>query len=296
MLRTLLFLAVLLVAPASFAQNIQDNGANSIPCGLGLVQGAAKFQPAAAETTGVPTGSIRVTFVGHATFLLETPEGASLATDYNGMNRPRYLPDIVTMNNFHITHYTNSPDPEIKYVLRGWDPAGGIARHNLKFKDLHVYSVPTNIEYLGMGPNGGPTNGNSVFVFEAANVCVAALSHLHHDLTPEEVAALGRIDVLIVPVDGFVTMSHEEVMHIIDLVKPRVVIPCHYDLFGGPATFLARIKGKYPLKVSEGDSTEISQATLPQQTEVWMLQDGGGGRRRGFGGGGGFGPGGGEPF
>lgn len=292
MLRALIFLFALLVAPQAWAQNIQDNGANSIPCGLGLVQNAPKFMPAAAETTGVPAGGMRITFVGHATFLLETPEGASLATDYNGVNRPRYLPDIVTMNNFHITHYTNSPDPGIKYVLRGWDPAGGIARHNLKFKDLHVYSVPTNIESLGLGPNGGPTNGNSIFVFEASNLCVAHLSHLHHDLTPEEVAALGRIDVLIVPVDGFVTMSHEEVMHIIELVKPRVVIPCHYDLFGGPSAFLGRIKGKYPLKVNEGDSIEITQAMLPQQTEVWMLQDSGGGRRRGFG----PGRGGGEPF
>src|SRR3546814_15324261 len=64
---------------------------------------------------------LRVTFVGHATFLLETPEGATLATDYNGRNLPRRTPDIATMNNFHITHYTDFPDPGLKHILRGWD-------------------------------------------------------------------------------------------------------------------------------------------------------------------------------
>jgi len=303
MLRALLFLFALALSPSAWAQD--DTKSNAMPCGLGMVEnapaprvaGKTYIQQAADETTGVPQGAVRVTFVGHATFLLETAEGASVATDYNGVNRPRYLPDIVTMNNFHITHYTDYPDPGIKYVLRGWDPAGGIARHNLKYKDLRVYSVPTNIEYMGTGPNGGPTNGNSIFVFEAANLCFAHLSHLHHDLTQEEITAIGRIDVLIVPVDGFVTMSHEEVMHIIELMKPRVVIPCHYDLFGGPQAFLARAHGLYPVKTNESDSMEITQAMLPQQTEIWVLQDGGGGgRRRGFGGGG-FAPGpGGEPF
>ncbi len=30
------------------------------------------------------------------------------------------LPDIVTMNHAHTSHYTDHPDPGIKYVLRGW--------------------------------------------------------------------------------------------------------------------------------------------------------------------------------
>ena len=41
---------------------------------------------------------VRLTFVGHATFLIETPGGIKAATDYNDYVRPRETPDIATMN------------------------------------------------------------------------------------------------------------------------------------------------------------------------------------------------------
>ncbi len=40
---------------------------------------------------------VGVTFLGHASFLIESPGGVSIVTDYNGYNRPRSVPDIVTM-------------------------------------------------------------------------------------------------------------------------------------------------------------------------------------------------------
>ena len=57
---------------------------------------------------------------GHATFLIESPQLVRIATDYNDYVRPPVLPDIITMNHAHDTHYTDHPDPAIKYVLRGW--------------------------------------------------------------------------------------------------------------------------------------------------------------------------------
>jgi L-ascorbate metabolism protein UlaG (beta-lactamase superfamily) len=224
-LRTAAFIAVAFAGVPAVAQD----GAAPAPCGLGMVQGpnpafSNPIQRASVRmAAAAPAGQLRITFVGHATFLLETPEGASLATDWNGHNLPRYTPDIATMNNFHITHYTDYPDPALKYVLRGWDAGGGIARHDMKVKDLRVYSVPTNIQTYA----GRATNGNSIFVFDTADLCLAHLSHLHHDLTKEEASRLGRIDILFVPIDGYVSMSHDEVMSVIDLIKPRLVIVMH---------------------------------------------------------------------
>jgi L-ascorbate metabolism protein UlaG (beta-lactamase superfamily) len=246
----------------------------ALPCGLGMVERlappAAAIQRAAFRPADATAAQVKVTFVGHATFLLESPGGVTLATDWNGFNVPRTTPDIVTMNNFHITHYTHTPDPGIKHVLRGWDSMGGIARHHMKLKDLRVYSVPTNIQSFGTRA----TNGNSIFVFDTANVCIAHLSHLHHDLTEEEAQKLGRIDVLIVPVDGYVTMSHAEVMHIIELLKPRLVLPCHWDLFGGPFAFHRLVQGVYPTRTSNDSAVVLSQDTLPQRTEVLFLRQG----------------------
>src|ERR1051325_8546467 len=58
-------------------------------------------------------GEIALTFVGHATFLIESPGGVRVATDYNDYVRPSVVPDVATMNRAHSTHYSARPDPAI---------------------------------------------------------------------------------------------------------------------------------------------------------------------------------------
>src|ERR687897_3668933 len=84
-------------------------------------------QPAA-----LSRGEVSLTFVGHATFLIESPGGVRAATDYNDYVRPEATPDVATMNKAHTTHFSHRPDPAIRHVLRGWDAAGGPARHQLQ--------------------------------------------------------------------------------------------------------------------------------------------------------------------
>jgi hypothetical protein len=67
--------------------------------------------------------AVDLTFVGHATFLIETPQGVRIATDYSDGTRPPVTPDVATMNKAHSTHFSYRPDPGIKHVLKGWNPA-----------------------------------------------------------------------------------------------------------------------------------------------------------------------------
>src|SRR5262245_26865465 len=67
---------------------------------------------------GVPEGTVSVTFLGHSSFLLESPAGVRVVTDYNDLIRAPVTPDIVTMNNAHETHYTDMVESGVKYVLR----------------------------------------------------------------------------------------------------------------------------------------------------------------------------------
>ena len=68
---------------------------------------------------GVPEGAVSITFLGHASFLIESPAGVRVVTDYNDMIRAAVTPDIVTMNNAHPMHYSEAVEPGVKYVLRG---------------------------------------------------------------------------------------------------------------------------------------------------------------------------------
>ncbi len=242
---------------------------NPLPCGLRLVQQIEHtplMRLAGVEHPAMPTGNVRVTFVDHSTFQLETPLGVTAATDYAGFHVPGKVPTIVTMNNSHSSHYTDLIDPEIKHVLRGWHPAAGMVRHSLHVKDMSVYNVPTNIFYLGKVA----TNGNSVFIYEAAGLCLAHLGHLHHFLSREQIFLLGRIDVLFVPIDGTVTLSHGEAMRIIDQIKPRVVVPMHMS-FPDAKIFPKFAAQIYKVRRLGTNTIQINRSILPAKTEIWFL-------------------------
>src|ERR1043165_9911757 len=86
----------------------------------GLVaQERARIMPASLRVAALKDGEARINYIGHSTFLIESPRLVRIATDYNDYVRPPILPDIATMNRAHSTHYTDRPDPGIKHVLRG---------------------------------------------------------------------------------------------------------------------------------------------------------------------------------
>ena len=41
-------------------------------------------------------------------------------------------------------------------------------------------------------------------------------------------AAIGRSDVLLVPVGGFFTIDHKQAADVVEALAPRIVIPMHY--------------------------------------------------------------------
>ena len=245
-------------------------------CLLGMVEQAPllHFAAASANNSVVPAKQIRVTYIGHSSFLIETPGGASAVTDYNGIHVPAAVPDIITMNNSHDSHYTDDPNPEIRFKLRGWSEkfGAGFAAHDLRFKDLRVFNVPTNIGEYG-DPKG---NGNSIFVFEISGLCIAHLGHLHHVLTKNQLLKLGRIDVLFVPVDGGLTITHPQALAVIDQIAPRLVFPMHFGFFGAPDAFFEMAKAAYPIRSEKGSTLLISRKMLPKSTEIRFLQGGGG--------------------
>src|ERR1700704_4043427 len=128
----------------------------------GLVaQDRPRIVPAALRLAALKDGEVRINYIGHSTFLIESPKLVRIATDYNDYVKPPVLPDIATMNHAHSTHYTDNPDPGIKYVLRGWAEDEKPARVDVQYKDVRVRNVPTNIRSWTTG--GTERHGNSIF-------------------------------------------------------------------------------------------------------------------------------------
>jgi L-ascorbate metabolism protein UlaG (beta-lactamase superfamily) len=236
---------------------------------MAIAQNVPRVQFASFQEAQAGEGEVRITFVGHSTFRIETPGGLVIATDFARYAGPGRLPDIVTMNHAHSTHYTNFPDPAIKHVLRGWNPEGGAAQHNLSVGDVLIRNVTTDIRSWMTGQF--EKDGNSIFIFEIAGLCIGHLGHLHHTLGPEHLGLIGQLDVVMVPVDGSYTMEQGAMVEVLQILKARLIVPMH--MFGPTtlASFLRRLGETFVIETNPGPTFTVSTASLPPQPKVLVL-------------------------
>jgi L-ascorbate metabolism protein UlaG (beta-lactamase superfamily) len=224
--------------------------------------------PAAFRLAALNADQVRLTYIGHATFLIESPQLVRIATDYNDYVRPPVTPDIVTMNHAHSSHYTDNPDPGIKFVLRGWAANQQPARIDLTYKDVRVRNVPTNIRSFD---GSTERHGNSIFIFEIANLCIAHLGHLHHTLTQQQLNEIGRVDVVMVPVDGSYTLDLDGMVEVLHALKAPLMIPMHYFSAFTLNRFLDRVRREWQVEVAEVPSLVLSKTSLPASPKVLVL-------------------------
>lgn len=227
------------------------------------------IQRASLRLAALEVSQARLTFVGHATWLIESAGGIAVATDYNDYIRPPMVPDIATMNRAHTSHYSIAPDPAIKHVLRGWSPEGaGPVKHDMTLGDVRVRNVATNIrDWAG----GYIPHGNSVFIFELAGMCIGHLGHLHHTLSAEQIGNIGQLDVVMVAVDGSYTLDVAGVVETLKSLRARLVLPMHYFDMVTLNRFLDRIHSDFAVEMGTQSSIVVSRATLPKEPKVLVL-------------------------
>lgn len=212
-------------------------------------------------------GDVTITYAGHSTYVIETPGGVRIATDFSGHYGADPLPRIVTMNKAHRTHFTESPDPGIEHVLRGWNPEGGPARHAVVVDDVYIRNVPTDIRSW----SGMEADGNSIFIFEVAGLCIGHLGHLHHRLEDEHYGAIGRLDILMVPIDGGLTLSVGAMSEIATRLFSSLILPMHRHATP-MAEFTGRMGETFDVRYADGPSFTVSLRSLPPRPTILVLE------------------------
>ena len=257
--------ALVAAAPATAQDRIPSHCiavADSAP-GLEYVHQASFRDP-------LPADTVRINYIDHASFMIQTTGGLNAVTDFTGfIGNVDLIPDVVTMNHAHSTHWTASPDPAIPHVLRGWGEAFGEGvEHYLDLGEMLVRNVPTDIRsFRGVEPRG-----NSIFIFEVAGLCIGHLGHLHQEPSPEQYAAIGRLDVVMAPVDGGLTLDLPTMMRVVGRLRSSVVIPMHWFAEGALRSFVDGMSTQFAV-VDAGDSSiELSLANLPRQPTIMVLR------------------------
>lgn len=258
------FFLILLALPA-WAQDRTPSHCIALAEAPGLeVVTPASFQVA------VPSETVRIHYIAHASFLIRSHGGLNMVTDYTGFigNVPM-IPDVVTMNHAHETHWTANPDPAIPHVLQGWGPYGQGIDHRLDLGEVLVRNVSTDIRSQW---SGAEPRGNSIFVFEMAGLCIGHLGHLHHEPSDAQYAAIGRLDVVMVPVDGGYTLDLATMMNVIRRLRSSIVIPMHW--FGDFTldTFLVGMADAFAVVEVGGPALDVSLDRLPGRPTIMVLR------------------------
>jgi len=214
---------------------------------LAMSSAPPRATPVSLRRTAANTDEVAITYGGHSTYFIDTPGGVRIATDYSGAYQTGRLPDVVTMNRAHSTHYTLFPDQRIPHVLTD------IRR---------FYGDYSGVDMI--------KDGNSIFIFEVAGLCIGHLGHLHHQLDETHFAAIGRLDILMVPIDGTYTMSLEGISDITRRLRASVVLPMHR--FATPLDeFMEKIGKQFEIDRRSERSLRISRETLPSTPTVIIL-------------------------
>lgn len=120
---------------------------------------------------------------------------------------------------------------------------------------------------------GGALRGpNTIHILSAGGVTVAHLGDLGHQLTAEQLAAIGRVDGILVPIGGTYTVDAAGAKQVCDAISPKWVVPMHYrhGPFGFPV--LTEVEDFLSLWPAE-QVTRLERAELEitgSTTGVWV--------------------------
>jgi len=185
----------------------------------------AKKEPAA--------GQVTIRWFGQSLFQIETTRGTKIACDPHAIEqfgRQIVEADVVTVSHLHSDHTQLSmiADVQRAKVFLGLKPGGKNPDWNpvdVTFRDVKIRTVPTYHDET----NGLRRGKNSVFVFEFDGLTVAHLGDLGHVLDEEQVKAIGRVDVLMIPTGGIYTINGGQAREVVEQLKPRLyILPMHY--------------------------------------------------------------------
>lgn len=169
--------------------------------------------------------------------------------DKIGYEVPDLAADLVLVTHEHSDHNNVDAVKGGPFVVRGLMASGEVSdlhhlldrtsgaakpvwRTNNKFDSASTTSEAVQVRSVPAWhdrSDGEERGAIAMFVVEVNGVQIAHLSDLGQTrLTDEQLKALGKVDVLCLPVGGVYTIDGKQAVAIIEQLKPRYVIPIHY--------------------------------------------------------------------
>jgi len=212
-----------------------------------------------------PDTGLSVQWLGHACFLVTSSDGTRVLTDpfdeSVGYPVPAVQADVVSVSHSHFDHSSVSVVKGSPEVVRN---AGESNAAGISFLGVSSYHDDAR---------GGKRGQNVIFVWEMDGMRLAHLGDLGHVLTDDQVAKMGKVDILFIPVGGSFTIDAKQATKTVEQLSPKLVFPMHYktDAINFPIAdvdeFLA---GKDNVEGIKSNSLVVRE--LPEQTKIVVLE------------------------
>ncbi len=220
--------------------------------------------------------AVTLRWLGHAFFLVTSSEGVRVALDPFGdigYPMPQIAADVITLSHEHQDHNGADRLAGSPVILPGLK-AGGAGWNSISYgvKDVRIAALPAyhdNVEGRRLGLN-------TIFIVETGGLRFAHLSDIGHTLSEATLKAMGRIDILLIPVGGKFSIDGRQAKEVMSRLRPRITIPMHYKT---PVTAAwpiedesAFLDGLTNVRRLDTLAASLTPETLPTQPEVWVMR------------------------
>lgn len=163
---------------------------------------------------------MEIKWFGHSCFLLTGESGVKILMDPMGPGTGYQLDpveaDAVTASHAHSDHNY--------FEIATGNPLKIVDEGPYSVKDAIITGVPTYHDSV----LGAKRGSNMIYVVEIEGMRIVHLGDLGHVLDEETIAKLSPVDVLLVPIGGYYTISAAQALEVANQLKPNVLIPMHY--------------------------------------------------------------------
>ncbi|RLF32786.1 MAG: Zn-dependent hydrolase [Thermoplasmata archaeon] len=209
---------------------------------------------------------LQIRWHGHACW--EITDNITLVTDPHdgksiGIPAPNVTGDIILVSHDHYDH--NS----VKTVEKEGSKVVTDERKRT-IQGIEIQGIPSYHDE----EKGAKRGKNIIFKFTMDGIRFCHLGDLGHELDEETIQKIGEIDILFIPIGGTFTIDSNQAWNVINMVKPKIIIPMHYKIGGlslpitGIDDFLKQSKYKV---IPVGNEIEIEKEDLPIEPEVWTF-------------------------
>jgi L-ascorbate metabolism protein UlaG (beta-lactamase superfamily) len=214
---------------------------------------------------------MKIKWYGHAAFLITSDQEVKVITDpyesgaYGGQlayGRIKDLSDVVLTSHDHADHNDTKSLPGSPQIVRS---SGSKTVKGITFKGIPTYHDSSK---------GSERGTNTIFTFTIDGVRVCHLGDLGHVLSEKELAEIGPVDILLIPVGGYFTIDSKEATRVAEQLKPKVLIPMHFktEKCGFPISPVEDfLKGKPNSRRSGTSEVTFGKTTLPHEMEIVVL-------------------------